>query len=156
MKSLLIILAITLLCSLPSVASGMFKRTHADTVTWQDVNCTKNSGDLQSLPMEKPMRSAQGESTDAVPRAKVKDSTRAEFQLGVLDLHVLNNRRWGKPQRVTRNREARAWHEYWAYETGPNAGMQLHFVNGRLAGVESTDQPASELSASKTEVLAER
>ncbi|MCY7389388.1 MAG: DUF2845 domain-containing protein [Burkholderiales bacterium] len=88
-------------------------------------------------------------------RSDRKDTTRAEFQLGVLDLHVLNNRRWGKPQRITRSREARAWHEYWAYQTGPNAGMQLHFVNGRLAGVENTDPPAPEASATRIEELAQ-
>lgn len=155
MKRLSIILAISLLCPLPSFASGIFKCVHENTVTWQDVACTTNSEDLH-LPVEKQMRRAQVAPVDAVPRAKVEDSTRAEFQLGIHDLQVLNNRRWGKPQRITRSREARAWHEYWAYETGPHAGTKLHFVNGRLAGIESADPPSSEVRTTKTEVLAER
>ena len=156
MKRLFIILAVTLLYPLPSFGKGMFKCIDGNSVTWQEVACTTSSGDLQTLPPERPVRRAEGEATDAVQRSGGKDITRAEFQLGVLDLHVLNNRRWGKPQRIKRSREAGAWHEYWAYETGPNAGTQLHFINGRLAGIEGSDSPASAASAAIIEVRAGR
>ena len=55
------------------------------------------------------------------------------------DLQVLNNRFWGKPQRITRNRAPRAWHEYWKYEAGANRGKQLHFINGKLVGIEDLE-----------------
>ena len=64
-------------------------------------------------------------------------------------MHVLNHRHWGKPQRITRNRELRAWHETWNYEKGENAGTQLHFINGRLAEIadpEITTPRASSVS----------
>ena len=51
------------------------------------------------------------------------------------DLQVLNHRRWGKPQRITRNRQARAWREVWSYPNGPSGDTRLHFVNGMLASV---------------------
>jgi len=63
-------------------------------------------------------------------------SRKDKLQTGMSDLQVLNNRRWGKPQRITRNRDARAWHEQWSYETGANGGKQLHFINGMLASVD--------------------
>ena len=154
MKRVFFLLAITLLCPLHSIAQGMFKCIHENKQTWQDVACTANSSDLKSLPAEAPTRHAKDESTEAVQRPDPKDSTRTEIQLGTLDLHVLNNRRWGKPQRITRSREARAWHERWAYQAGPNAGMQLHFVNGRLAGVEGIEPPASTLGATMIEEFA--
>ena len=69
-------------------------------------------------------------------------STRDGLPAGTSDLQVLNNRRWGKPQNITRNRDARAWHEYWDYRTGANGGTQLHFVNGVLANVEDLPQAA--------------
>lgn len=55
------------------------------------------------------------------------------------DLQILNNRRWGKPQHISRNRDARTWHEYWDYRTGANGGKQLHFINGALAGIEDLE-----------------
>ena len=64
-----------------------------------------------------------------------------KLQTGMSDLQVLNNRRWGKPQRITRNRDARAWHEQWSYETGANGGRQLHFINGLLASVDDLVPP---------------
>ncbi len=71
------------------------------------------------------------------------NSSRDQLQAGMSDLQVLNNRRWGKPQRITRTRDSRAWHEHWDYETGANGGKQLHFVNGTLAGIEEINQLAS-------------
>ena len=70
------------------------------------------------------------------------DSRRDELLAGMTDLEVLNNRRWGKPQRIARNREARGWHEHWSYDTGANGGKQLHFINGTLDRVENIAPPA--------------
>ena len=74
---------------------------------------------------------------------------RERLQAGMSDMQVLNHRRRGKPQRITRNRETRAWHEHWLYESGANAGTQLHFVNGRLAEIADPEPyvpPANSLN----------
>ncbi|MEQ1515787.1 MAG: hypothetical protein ABL931_04770 [Usitatibacteraceae bacterium] len=76
-------------------------------------------------------------------RPAILTPTRSKIQPGTSELWVLNNRRWGKPQHISRNREARAWHEHWTYTTGPNSGVRLHFINGSLADVEDTEQPAA-------------
>ena len=85
--------------------------------------------------------------TDAEVLAK--PAKRQKLSAGISDMHVLNHRHWGKPQRITRNRELRAWHETWNYEKGENAGTQLHFINGRLAEIadpEITTPRASSVS----------
>jgi hypothetical protein len=82
--------------------------------------------------------------TEAENRAK-----REGLQAGMSDLQVLNHRRWGKPQRITRNRDTRSWHEHWNYENGANAGTKLHFVNGRLADIAEPEPympPANSLN----------
>ena len=66
---------------------------------------------------------------------------------------VLNNRRWGTPQRITRKREARVWHEYWKYESGPDGGHQLHFINGRLAGAEAIPPPVASADMTAVEMI---
>jgi hypothetical protein len=87
-----------------------------------------------------------------IPAAPIKaeiPAKRERLQSGMSDMQVLNHRRWGKPQRITRNREARAWHEHWLYESGANAGSQLHFINGRLAEIADPEPyvpPASSLN----------
>lgn len=74
---------------------------------------------------------------------------RQELSAGMSDMRVLNLRQWGKPQRITRNRELRAWHEIWSYESGEHAGTQLRFINGRLAEIadpQTIAPPASSVS----------
>ena len=78
-----------------------------------------------------------------------------ELPVGVSDLQVLNNRRWGKPQRITRNREGHAWHEQWSYDTGANGGKQLHFLNGTLARVENI-QPAAPVASMVSAMMVEQ
>ncbi len=85
----------------------------------------------------------------AIPTEANILAKREKLQAGMSDMQVLNHRRWGKPQRITRNREARAWHEHWHYESGANVGSQLHFINGRLAEIADPEPyvpPANSLN----------
>lgn len=96
---------------------------------------------------------APAESTVAIrsgtPSPTIINAARSKIQIGTSDLWVLNNRRWGKPQRISRNREARAWHEYWNYETGANSGVQLHFINSKVASINDIEAPISSLPEAK-------
>ena len=104
-----------------------------------------------------PAMSKPGSANAAVqiPATPIEADTLAKregLQSGMSDMQVLNHRRWGKPQRITRNREGRAWHEHWLYESGANAGSQLHFINGRLAEIADPEPyvpPANSLNAAK-------
>jgi hypothetical protein len=82
------------------------------------------------------------------------DSRRSALRIGASDMHVLNNRAWGKPQRITRNRVARAWHEHWSYAAGARDAARLHFINGRLASVDEVETQAPVVTAAP-ELLAE-
>ena len=75
---------------------------------------------------------------------------------GMSDLQVLNNRFWGKPQRITRNRAPRAWHEYWKYEAGANRGKQLHFINGKFVGIEDLEPKVKADDAPSVVMIVER
>ena len=155
MKRLVIPLAAIFLCPLASHAGGVFKCITENSVIWQDVACTVNGDDLQTPPARNVivMRREEGEAGDAARRSGANDVSQDKLQVGISDLLVLNNRRWGKPQRITRSREARTWHEYWNYATGVNGGKQLHFVNGRLASVADIEPPAPAVSTTTVELL---
>ena len=99
-----------------------------------------------------PPLAAQPPPAAAQPIRAVLYSGGNELHPGISDIQVLNNRRWGKPQKITRNRAPRAWHEYWTYDTGANGGKQLHFVNGKLANVEDLQQPVRVVTVSMASV----
>lgn len=129
------------------LAEGIYKCTSEAGVSYQSAPCASGvTKVLIVLPSDK------GESRPGVdgPTAFVSSMPLGPtaihtnddgLQPGMSDLQVLNNRRWGKPQRITRNRDARAWHEHWNYEAGPNGGKRLHFVNGKLADVAALESP---------------
>ena len=81
---------------------------------------------------------------------------RGTLRVGTSDMMVLNNRRWGKPQRITRSREPGGWHEYWRYGTDTTGGKQLHFVNGMLKTIEDIEPPPADAMATATAMLEER
>jgi hypothetical protein len=61
----------------------------------------------------------------------------ATICIGMTDDEVLNLAGWGRPVKIVRTRVRREWREQWIYDT-PAAGLrQLHFVNGKLALVET-------------------
>ena len=130
MKRCFIPLVVTLLIPLASQAEGTFRCNTGTGVAYQDVACTAERAEVRILPTD----------VDGIA------FSRGKLQVGLPDLLVLNHRRWGTPQHITRNREANAWHEYWNYEIGANGGKQLHFVNGRRAGVEDIEPSAPAVS----------
>ncbi len=139
MKQFLIPLAITFLVSLASHAEGTIKCVAGSSVSFQDTPCAGESAEAQALP----------------PDPSVVTSSRGKLQVGVSDLMVLNNRRWGKPQRITRKREARVWHEYWNYDSGVYGRHQLHFINGRLADAGVISPPVMTSGITAAEMIVE-
>ena len=143
MKHSLIVLVVGLIVTSVSHAEVVIKCTTESGVTYQTLPCTDGSSAMLGA-ASKPKSPTSADAMAAIPgtlKAKPLDqrlgSTQGELQLGTSDIQVLNNRSWGKPQRISRNREPRAWHEYWNYETGANSGKQLHFVNSKLAGIKA-------------------
>jgi hypothetical protein len=65
----------------------------------------------------------------------------ATICIGMSDDEVLNLPGWGRPAKIVRMREPRRWREDWIYDTGPAGSRLLHFVNGKLAALES--EPAA-------------
>lgn len=133
-------------------ADGIYKCTTDAGVTYQSTRCTVGATKVLVPPSPRTDLLPEDGSTGALPGVApsgrmLMNSSSAELQTGMSDLLVLNNRQWGKPQRITRNRVARAWHEYWNYELGSNGGKRLHFVNGRLMDIDEMDLPLRTASA---------
>ena len=149
MKSFLMPIFATLFMTPVCLAGGIFKCTAGTGVTYQSAPCTE--GALQvvlvtpTTKLDASVKVGVLAATLAAPApAKQSEISLIEvgLQPGISDLQVLNNRHWGKPQRITRNREARAWHEYWNYERGPVSGTRLHFVNAKLIAIANIEPPA--------------
>ncbi len=153
MKFVIAPLVAALLTAPACMAEAIIKCTSESGVTYQTTPCTGVATTVILLqPLTKKDAHSDKVAVPALPaRMALQGQTdgkpsRDELQVGITDLQVLNDRRWGKPQRITRNREARAWHEHWTYRAGTNGGKQLHFVNGRLTGVADLDPPSPTLN----------
>ena len=163
MKSFLIPIFATLFITPVCLAEGIFKCTAGTGVTYQSAPCTE--GTLQvvlatpTTKLDASVNDGISAATLAAP-APAKQSgislIEAGLQPGISDLQVLNDRHWGRPQRITRNREARAWHEYWNYERGPVSGTRLHFVNARLVEITSIESPGQTVATTSMVVAANR
>ena len=159
MKQFLLPLATLLFVAPVCYAESVYKCTTEAAVTFQSTPCIEGAAQVLALrPSVKadarPDEDAAASPAATAPFTQVAIHSRSdELQPGMSDMQVLNNRRWGKPQRITRNREARAWHEYWNYETGANGGKKLHFVNGRLASIEDLQPPAPAVTVSMMSVV---
>ncbi len=152
MKLNITCLAATLLAASVCNAEGIVGCVNGESVTYQDAPCPQGAKVVPvSAPASTPAETAKpgaqpDDKTAPVPSVRTVqinrygiNSNRPELQAGMLDSHVLNNRSWGKPQHISRNRQNRAWHEYWEYTAGANIGKQLHFVNGVLADIEDKE-----------------
>lgn len=139
MKCFFIPLVLSLLVAPASHAEVTIKCVVGSSVSFQDTPCAGESAQAQSLP----------------PDPSVVSSSRGKLQIGVSDLMVLNNRRWGTPQRITRKREARVWHEYWNYDSGADGRHQLHFINVRLADAGVIPPPVITLGITPAEMILE-
>jgi hypothetical protein len=58
------------------------------------------------------------------------------------DDEVLNTPGAGVPNRISRTRDARAWHEVWFYLLRDGTVRELSFTNGTLMAID-TGQPAT-------------
>ena len=174
MKRFLIPLTVALFAVPACFAESVFKCTTEAGVTFQSTPCAEGLTTVLFIPPSAkaeanlneaaeadklrpvagplPPLAAQPTPTATQPVRAAIQSGGAELRPGISDIQVLNNRRWGKPQKITRNRAPRAWHEYWTYDTGANGGKQLHFVNGKLANVEDLQQPVRVVTVSMASV----
>lgn len=152
MKRVLLPLAMSFFIAPASYADAIYQCPAGAGVILQSAPCNDdNSNAATPEPPSKEAVDAENATTvrgpsvgpaPPVPVALVKPANPTvgeELPVGITDMQVLNNRRWGKPQAITRNREARAWHEYWQYKTGANGGKLLHFVNGRLVDINDLE-----------------
>lgn len=129
----------------------IFKCTVGHSVSFQSTPCEVGAVSTKILSAKHDQKGEIDEDDDGAPAVKTPPPVRNNYRLnlysrtdrlqaGMSDLQILNNRRWGKPQRISRSREASVgWHEYWTYQTGANGGKQLHFVNGILAEVDDIE-----------------
>ena len=153
------------LCVAPlSHAAEIFKCNTDAGVTYQDRLCTEGTSTLllRTLPSKPDAQSDAGgvavvaDQKPSAPPGRGAFKGVGQLRGGMSDMQVLNNRNWGKPQRITRNREPRAWHETWTYETGANGNKRLHFVNGTLARVEERQPPVEVADKPEIVVIVER
>ena len=122
MKLPLIFLAAALWMASTCHAQNVVGCTDGSGTTYQAPPCPTGTTTMPtSIAMTAPSAVAETRTdvrTDVVPAAaappprvsvgrKSIQSSRDELQVGMSDLQVLNNRRWGKPQKITRNREDR-------------------------------------------------
>ena len=163
MKRLLIPFAVNFFVVTASHAADIIKCTTASGVTYQTAPCAGSAAQILAIPPSARTETASDEDVGGVAPAQTTASGREDIDpshgrlnVGTPDMVVLNNHRWGKPQRISRNREARAWHEYWNYETGTNGGKQLHFVNGRLAGIADLEPKVPAVIMAPVVLLDER
>ena len=175
MKRFLIPLTAALFAVPACFAESVFKCTTEAGVTFQSTPCAEGLTTVLFIPPSAkaeanlneaaeadklrpvagplPPLAAQPTPTAAQPVRAAIQSGGGELRPGISDIQVLNNRRWGKPHKITRNRAPRAWHEYWTYETGANGGKQLHFVNGKLANVADLQQPEPVVTVTMASVV---
>ena len=163
MKRFFIPIFATLFVTPFCLAEGIFKCTAGTGVTYQSAPCTEG---MSRVVLATPTTKQDASVDDGVSAATLAApaptrqsgllSSEDELQPGMSDLQVLNHRHWGKPQRITRNREARAWHEYWNYERGPVSGTRLHFVNAKLIAIANIEPPAQSVATMSVVTAANR
>lgn len=163
MKTFYLPLFATLFVTPVCLAESIFKCTSETGVTYQSAPCTEGIAQAvlatPTTKLDASVNSGVPAATSAVP-ASGKQSrlslSEDGLQPGMSDLQVLNNRLWGKPQRIMRNREARAWHEHWNYERGPASGKRLHFVNAKLVEITNIESPGQTVATMSVVMAANR
>ena len=145
------------------LAGGIFKCTDGSGVTYQSAPCTEGVSQVvlatPTTKLDASVNDGVSAATLAAPAPAKQSgllSSEDELQPGMSDLQVLNHRHWGKPQRITRNREARAWHEHWNYERGPSGGKRLHFVNAKLVAIATIEPPGQTVTTMSVVMAANR
>ena len=138
-----------LLLPLLGHAQEIHKCVSADGITYQGVPCpgSEAPAPLTAAGATQTTRAyGSGELPDCGPRPRSPPRLpwrQATICTGMTDDEVLNLPGWGRPARIVRTREPRHWHEDWTYEARVDGRRHLHFVNGKLVGVDNEDAEAS-------------
>jgi hypothetical protein len=126
--------ALFLFVPLTGQAQEIYKCVSADGVAYQGHPCP---GYAVAAP------TVAGNTAQATPECGPRPLSpprlpwrQATICIGMTDDEVLNLPGWGRPSRIDRSREQGIWHEEWTYDDG-FARRSLHFVNARLAGLET-------------------
>lgn len=72
---------------------------------------------------------------------------RTTLALGMTDDQVLNLPGWGRPSKIIRSKNARAWREEWVYMSSAAGEQHLVFVNTTLTEINTPPAPDAEPSA---------
>ena len=150
-----------LLCSILAVAAPcnaeeIHKCMSENGVTYQGLPCDGREAPPTSVMTDaaQPPRTADASAIpecDARPRSPARLPWRqATICIGMTDDEVLNLPGWGRPAKIVRTREPRRWHEEWTYGASATGQRLLHFVNGKLAGLETAAAAAATATATAT------
>jgi len=139
-----------LLVAATANADEIHKCVGENGITYQGLPC----GGREAPPTSAMMDAVQGQAPrpaddGTTPECGVRPRTPARLPwrqaticIGMTDDEVLNLPGWGRPAKIIRTREPRRWHEEWTYGAGATRQRLLHFVNGKLAGLE-TEAPVT-------------
>lgn len=139
MKELTIALSLFLLAYPLSGQTAIYKCAIDGAVTYQDVPCKAEQFALALVDAPDPVSHS---SSAGLLVFKQESELRSSFRLtglvvGMTDTEVLNLRGWGRPGKITRSREHRAWCEEWNYFSPADGQRLLHFANGRLTAIDA-------------------
>lgn len=138
-----ILLCAILVVAIPGNAEEIHKCVGANGITYQGLPCDGHEAPPTSAMTDavQPRRITDMGTTPecgARPRSPARLPWRqATICIGMTDDEVLNLAGWGRPTNIVRTREPRRWHEEWTYGAGATGPRRLHFVNGKLAGLET-------------------
>jgi hypothetical protein len=135
------------------VDAQIYRCTQDDSVIYQDSACPHGYSTAMVVPGESE-RISVVPSTIETSRVINADNapTASDINVGMTDSQVLNARGWGRPQKITRSKAKRAWHEDWLYQaqSSTSGDRRLHFINGRLASIQ-TGEPEAESVVAATQ-----
>ncbi len=150
MKNPAILLSLFFFAYPLSGQTAIYKCLIDGTVTYQDAPCKAGQSAIALVDAADPV----SHSSSGGPSAfKQESGSPSSFQLtrlvvGMTDTEVLNLRGWGRPSKITRSREDRAWCEEWHYSSPTEGQQRLHFANGKLTAINA--DPAVSLAPQRT------
>lgn len=120
--------------------TAIYKCTEDNSVVYRDTPCETGRASmlLATVAPTRPVEPYTGRPPEFRPEPLPPSQLQSTaIALGMTDTQVLNMRGWGRPSKITRNKDAKAWHEEWSYVSRQDEQVQrqLQFTNGRLAAI---------------------
>ena len=118
-------------------AEAIYRCETPDGIQYQGTPCTGREAEI----VARSVVGAPIESTTPKCGARLGAASRlwrrTTLCIGITDDEVLNLPGWGRPAKILRTRAQRLWREQWTYDADTYGSRQLHFVNGKLASIET-------------------